>query len=110
MKTLTKEELKKIIDDDEDFELVNVLGKEAFEKAHILGSKNIPVDDERFEQKFSEIADKDTKIVVYCASFDCEASPKAAEKLEKSGYTNVYDYEGGMKDWKEAGYPVESGE
>ena len=30
-----------------------------------------------------------------------DASPKAAKKLEEEGFTNVYDYEGGTKDWFE---------
>ena len=42
-----------------------------------------------------------------CASFECHASPMAAKRLDQMGYKNVYDYEGGMKDWKGAGYPVE---
>jgi rhodanese-related sulfurtransferase len=25
------------------------------------------------------------------------------------GYTGVIDYEGGLADWKDAGYPLESG-
>lgn len=104
MKPIKKEDLKDMIDEEEEFELINVLGEEAFEKKHIPGSVNIPVDDD-FEDKIKQrYPDKDTKIVVYCASFECKASPKAAEKLDEMGYTDVYDYEGGVKDWEEAGY------
>jgi rhodanese-related sulfurtransferase len=107
-KKLTKEELKGMMDSDEDFLLVNVLPKENFDEEHIPKSLNIPVSSEGFEQQFVGAAPvKRIKIVVYCASFECHASPNAAKKLEESGYTNIYDYEGGMKDWKEAGYPVE---
>jgi rhodanese-related sulfurtransferase len=110
MKTLTKEELKKMKDRREDFELINVLGKEVFEKEHIPGSANIPITEE-FGNKIKEkYPDKDRKIVVYCASFECHSSPAAAKRLEQMGYTNVYDYEGGMKDWKDGGYPVEGKE
>jgi rhodanese-related sulfurtransferase len=51
---------------------------------------------------------KDKDIIVYCASFECHASPTAARKLEQLGYTRVIDYEGGLQDWKEAGYPLAS--
>ncbi len=51
---------------------------------------------------------KDKEIVVYCASFECRASPAAARKLEELGYTRVLEYEGGLADWRDAGYPLES--
>jgi rhodanese-related sulfurtransferase len=100
MKTLTKEQLKEMIDKKEDFVLVNVLSSEYFEQQHIPTSVNISIGDEDFENKIKEkIKDKNKKIVVYCASFECQASPKAAEKLTKMGYKNVFDYEGGIKDY-----------
>lgn len=109
MKTLSREKLKEMIGKDNDFLLVNVLLPKQFNREHIPGSVNIPVNDENFERKFEEKAEsKDRKIVVYCASFDCKASPNAAERLENLGYKKVYDYQGGIKDWKEAGYPTES--
>ena len=33
-------------------------------------------------------------------------SKQAAEKLASLGYTNVFAYEGGLKDWSEAGLPL----
>jgi hypothetical protein len=44
---------------------------------------------------------------VYCYDTDCDASPKAARRMEDLGYQTVYDYEAGKVDWKEAGLPVE---
>ncbi len=49
---------------------------------------------------------KDETIVVYCASFDCQASTNAAQKLLSMGYTDVLDYKGGLKEYKEAGLPM----
>ena len=37
----------------------------------------------------------------------CTASPKAAQKMDELGYQQVYDYEAGKMDRKEAGLPVE---
>lgn len=79
--------------------LVNVLEPKSFQKEHIPGSINIPRGQEHeFETRF----DKDKEIVVYCASTDCDASPKTAEALSRRGFNNVYDYEAGMKGWNEA--------
>ena len=109
MKTLTKEKLKQMIDDHEDFVLINVLAEEYFDQEHIPGSVNIPVKQEDFVDKVkARLPDKSKKVVVYCASFECQASTAAAKKLADDGYQDVYDYEGGIKEWKEAGYELES--
>ena len=49
-------------------------------------------------------ADKNAKIVVYCRSGRMSAI--AAEALVKAGYTNVWDLEGGMIAWEQAGYTL----
>jgi rhodanese-related sulfurtransferase len=47
-------------------------------------------------------------VVVYCGSFNCALSPRAAEILKsRRGFKKVIDYEGGLKDWTQARYPVE---
>ncbi len=101
---LTKEQLKDKLDSNTQIKLVNVLPKESFEEKHIPGSINIPVTD--IENIAPQRLDKNDEIVVYCADFECSASPKAANKLEELGYKNVYDYEGGIDDWEKAGYKL----
>ena len=88
------------------YALVNVLGREAFEREHIPGSIHIPQGEEDgFEARF----EPEKEIVVYCASRACDASPRAAAELARRGFHRVRDYEGGMADWKEAGHPVARG-
>lgn len=112
LQEITREELEHLLqrqqpdnqDEEAGYALVNVLGTDAYEEQHIPGSINIPSGEEqRFQQKFS----KNKQIVVYCASPSCDASPKAARELQERGFTNVYDYAEGMKDWREADNPVE---
>ena len=53
------------------------------------------------------VADKNTKIVVYCGHIGCARSHVAAAYLVKQGYTNVYRYGGGISAWVDAGNAVE---
>lgn len=103
MKPISRDDLKTMNETEhEDFVLINVLPRETFNKQHIRTSINVPVADDDFVRKVEEVVgDKNRKIVVYCANFDCDASPKAAQKLEDAGFTQVFDYEGGTEDWFE---------
>ncbi|WP_163559691.1 rhodanese-like domain-containing protein [Halomonas sp. NO4] len=103
MKAITRDELKVMNETEhDDFVLINVLPRDAFNKQHIRTSINIPVKDANFVEKVEDVVgSKERKVVVYCANFDCDASPKAAKQLEEAGFTQVYDYEGGTQDWFE---------
>jgi len=106
MKTIIAKELKRKIDANEDFILVNVLSRESFEIRRIPKSINIPVDEiEKMASK--ELPDKNKEIIVYCTSLECQASPTAAKKLITMGYKNVYDFEEGIAGWQDAGFEFE---
>jgi len=49
-------------------------------------------------------ADKGAKIVLYCRSG--RMSEIAAAALVEKGYTNVYELDGGMLAWEDAGLPL----
>jgi rhodanese-related sulfurtransferase len=100
--TITAEELKKTLESEHPPVVINVLPREAHEARHIPGSINVPTDD--IEKVENLVPNKDDRIVVYCANTDCTASPKAAQKLEEMGYTNVIDFEDGYAGWRRAGY------
>lgn len=106
VRTIAREEFLKLLDSGEKFKLVDVLSREHFAGEHIKGAINLPVDE--IEKNAAKIlSDKSEKIVVYCASFDCLASTNAANKLKDLGYTDVLDYKGGLKDYKETGRLLE---
>ncbi len=110
MRTITDGELARMTDQDEDLVLINVLDADDFAKEHIPGSINVPQSREDFADAVAaKVGEKDRRIVVYCASESCDASSRAYEKLEAAGFTDVADFAGGMKQWKEANRPVEKG-
>ncbi len=107
MKTLDATQLKNMLDHSEDFVLIDVLPAKSFDEKHIPGSHNVPHESKSFVDEVLSLAgDKNRKIVVYCASRTCQASPTAAAKLEQAGFTNVFDFEDGIAGWERAGYEL----
>ena len=105
MKTVSAEQLRTMMEKQSDLLVINTLNREAFEQGHIPNTRNVPRDDNNFEEQVEKIAgSKDRNIVVYCASDACDSSSKAARDLEKAGFSNVYDFEGGTKGWQKAGH------
>lgn len=49
---------------------------------------------------------KSDLIVVYCSGTECPASSRLTYKLYRLGYANVYEYQEGLDDWIERGYPL----
>jgi rhodanese-related sulfurtransferase len=102
---IDRETLKARLDAGEPIQLVETLQPREYAKEHIAGAMNIPFTKMTGEAR--ERFSKDDVIVVYCHNPNCKASTRAAEKLEKLGFTNVFEYDGGKDDWKAAGYPME---
>ena len=74
----------------------------------ILGSISIP--DTNFDKLVGRFPiDKDEKIVVFCAGYECEKSNIVADKLYKLGYKNVVVYAGGLPEWKKQSLPTTAG-
>jgi rhodanese-related sulfurtransferase len=90
--------------------VVNVLSAEKFAQKRLPGSINVPEEDPAFlDRVYSAVPDKATPVIVHCSSMDCQASTRAARKLEAHGYKEVYDFKAGLQGWQEAGNPFETG-
>lgn len=102
---LSRSELEDMMDQQENFVLIEVLPESAYEEGHLPGAVNIPGDSLR-DQAPTLVPDRNTTVVVYCASPACTASDKAAKVLSDMGYTDVRDYRGGKEHWEEGGLPL----
>lgn len=92
---ITAEEARLMMEDNENFILLDVRSEEEFKENRIKGAVLIPYTEitERIETEFS---DKNALILVYCRSG--RRSAIAANELVLLGYTNVYDF-GGIIEW-----------
>lgn len=95
METITVDELKKKIDNNEDFQLVDV--REIFEyETSNLNGVNIPLANVLLEK---DKVVKDKPVIVHCRSG--KRSAQAIKLLEGQGYTNLANLEGGILAWKD---------
>ncbi len=108
MMTINAHDLKNRIEKDDRTLVLDVLPKDHYRSGHVPGARNVPLGDAGFVDAVGAHAqDKQQPIVVYCANTECDLSPKAAERLQDLGYENVADFEGGIEEWKAAGFAVE---
>jgi Rhodanese-related sulfurtransferase len=96
MKEITVEELKAKIDNNEDFQLIDVREPFEYETSHING-ENIPLAEVILEQ--DKIA-RDKPVVVHCRSG--KRSAQAILMLEREGFDNLYNLQGGILAWRDA--------
>ena len=88
----------------ESFLLFDVREESEFAAGHLPGAKSLGkgIIERDIE---ALVPDPDTELVLYCGGGF--RSALAADNLQKMGYTNVISMDGGYRDWKEAGLPIE---
>ena len=107
MNIMNAQDVKSRIEGSDDALVVDVLPTDHYESGHIPGAVNVPLAADRFVDAVEGVAtSKEQPIIVYCASSECDLSPKAAEQLEKAGFKKVADFEGGIEEWKSAGFEI----
>ncbi|TXD35761.1 rhodanese-like domain-containing protein [Lujinxingia vulgaris] len=105
---MSSTELQQRIAEGEDFVLIDILNPEDYQREHIPGAINIPV--ESLKERARKDLGKNQRIVVYGDSHDAEASNRAAKILEELGFRKVSDFDGGLNAWKNAGFLTEGSE
>lgn len=100
---INADELKAILNN-KDFVFVNV--HIPFEGNIADTDLSIPYDQITEPANLAQLpADKNAKIVLYCRSGRMSAI--AAEELVKLGYTNIWNLNGGMLEWEQAGFEIQ---
>lgn len=108
MKTVTAKQVNDKFFSNDNAIIIDVLPKEHFDREHIPGAINVPLESKDFTALVARKAkNKAQDILVYCANTQCTASEDAAKKLTAAGYTAVHRFTGGLKEWKDSGHKVE---
>src|SRR5438309_1314358 len=106
VKECTVEDVKARLDRGEKFQLVDVREESEWAKDHVSGAIHLGkgVIERDAEQCLPDTA---AEIILYCGGG--YRSALAADNLQKMGYTNVYSMDGGVRGWREKGYPLTKG-
>ena len=106
VRELTGDDVKAKLDAKETFHLVDVREESEFAKDHLPGAVHLGkgVIERDIEKA---IPRTDAPIVLYCGGGF--RSALAADNLQKMGYTNVWSMDGGIRGWREKGYPLTTG-
>ncbi len=102
----TVDEVKARLDRGEKLCLVDVREESEWKKDHLPGAIHLGkgVIERDIETR---LPDARSEIILYCGGGF--RSALAAENLQRMGYTNVLSMDGGIRDWREKGYPLTSG-
>ncbi len=104
--TVTAADLLELMEEHEDLVLVDSRLSAGYKSGYIEGAINYS-DIDLTPEKLAEIAPaKETPIVFYCTGIRCHRSPASAALAVKEGYTKVYYYHVGLKEWIIEGLPL----
>jgi rhodanese-related sulfurtransferase len=103
---LDVDQVKAKMDRGDRFHLVDVREESEFARDHLPGAIHLGkgVIERDIEER---IPDTGAEIVLYCGGG--YRSALAGDNLQKMGYTNVISMDGGIRGWREKGYPLDSG-
>lgn len=98
--------VKSRMDRGEKFVLVDVREESEFAKDHLPGAIHLGkgIIERDIEARVPELG---TELVLYCGGGF--RSALAADNLQKMGYTKAISMDGGIRDWRQKGYPLTKG-
>lgn len=87
---------------------IHVLSEIEYDIQHIPKSINIPVDLIETSPKMPQ--DRNSEVLFYCMGVKCPYSELAAQKAQKMGYQKIYWFRGGIEEWYQYNYPMNTNE
>ncbi|MGH9847562.1 MAG: rhodanese-like domain-containing protein [Blastocatellia bacterium] len=105
IREITVAEVKARLDAGESFHFIDVREDHEWNQDHAAGARHLGRGIlERDIEKV--VSDRAAEVVLYCGGG--YRSALAGDNLQKMGFTNVLSMAGGIKAWRDAGYPMSS--
>lgn len=105
---LSPKQLIALLEEETSPTLVDLLPPDHFEDQHIPGAKNACVFFVSFLDDLETIVpNKKGRVVLYGSSSRSHETKVAVEKMTRAGYQEIYQLEGGLEAWCEAGFVCE---
>ena len=93
---ISQAEALQMMQEQENYLIVDVRRPDEFAEGHIAGAINVP-NEEIADEMPELLPDKDQLLLIYCRSGN--RSKEASQKLADMGYPNVYEF-GGINTWE----------
>ena len=93
---------------DKGYHFIDVRGLDDFKIGHIPGAYHLSIKSDFAEQNLSAVIKKTQPVVIYCNGILCMGSSIAIKKAIDWGWSNIFYYREGIRDWKQQGYSVRS--
>ncbi|MCP4912522.1 MAG: rhodanese-like domain-containing protein [Oligoflexia bacterium] len=105
--SMTVQELQEKIQNNEDIVLIDVREQNEWDEAHIEQALFLPLSNFEDEtKKLVEQLNNELSKTIICQCRSGKRSLTAATHLMGEGFENLYNLEGGILAWIEAGYPT----
>jgi rhodanese-related sulfurtransferase len=98
--------VKQRLDRGEKLFLIDVREESEFAKDHLPGATHLGkgIIERDIEERVPDLA---TELILYCGGG--YRSALAADNLQKMGYRNILSMDGGIRGWRDKGYPLTHG-
>src|SRR5579872_3318568 len=104
--TISVDQFEKKLAETPGAQLVDVRTADEYADGHLKNSVNMNVNREDYKQMFATL-DKSRPVFVYCKAGS--RSARAASIMQDMGFKEIYNMDGGIMKWDNAGKPIENG-
>lgn len=103
--TVATDQFEKLLAEKSNAQILDVRTPQEFASGHIKGAFNLDIYDAAFKEALGKL-DKSRPVLVYCKSGG--RSGQAAGMMKEMGFNEVYNLQGGMLAWTNAGKAVDN--
>ncbi len=105
--TITADEAKWFFDDGVVF--IDTRNPRFFARRHVPGAHHLDMKDSFTKETLAAaVANKNQPVVIYSSGIKCGRAYRGALLAASWGYKKIYYFRGGIIDWKDLGFPMDS--